>query len=176
MKNTVLMVVDVQTELVDSHPYNEDIVINNIQKLLLTARLNGMEVIYIRHDDGEGSGFCKGFEGWEIHPSVKPEPNEKIFDKNFSSAFRKTPLQEYLNSKKIETIILTGMQTEYCMDATCKVAFEYGYQVIVPKDTNTTFDNDKFSGKDLVEFYNETIWDNRFATLLPMDEVIKLFQ
>jgi len=30
------------------------------------------------------------------------------------------------------------MQTEYYIDTTCKVAFEYVYKVIIPEKTNTT--------------------------------------
>ncbi len=37
------------------------------------------------------------------------------------------------------------------MDVTCKVAFEYEYEVTIPQSTTTTFDNVFASGKDLSE-------------------------
>lgn len=175
MSNIVLLVVDVQKALIDDHPYNEKKVIENIKKLILTARNSGQEVIYVRHDDGEGSELEKGKDGWQIYDEISPNIGEKIFDKKFNSTFIKTGLKEYLESKNIDTIVLTGLQTEYCIDATCKSTFEYEYKVIIPEETNTTFDNEYLSGEKLYEFYNYKIWNNRFAKVLPMNEVTELF-
>ena len=51
--------------------------LNNITKLIGTARLNNTEVIYIRHDDGPGSGFSIGDEDYEIADQVAPNKDEK---------------------------------------------------------------------------------------------------
>jgi hypothetical protein len=59
------------------------------------------------------------------------------------------------------------------MDATCKSAFEHGYHVIIPEETNTTFDNEYLSGQKLYEFINYKIWNNRFAKLIPMNQMLK---
>lgn len=71
--------------------------------------------------------------------------------------------------------ILVGLQTEYCIDTTCKIAFEYGYNVIIPEETNTTFDNEYLPGNMLYELYNYKIWDKRFANVIPVKEVIEKF-
>ena len=63
------------------------------------------------------------------------------------------------------------MQTEYCFDVSCKVAFEYGYEVTIPKDTTTTFDNDFTSGEKLARYYEEKIWNHRYANVLSIDEI-----
>ena len=174
MSNIVLMVVDVQKGLINDHPYNEKKVIENIKKLILTARNNGQEVIYVRHDDGEGSELEKGTDAWQIYDEISPNSGEKIFDKKFNSAFVKTGLKEYLENKNVDTIVLTGLQTEYCIDATCKSAFEHEYKVIIPEETNTTFDNEYLPGEKLYEFYNYKIWNNRFAKVLSMNEVTEM--
>ena len=77
------------------------------------------------------------------------------------------------DSKGIITIILVGMQNEYCIGATYKAAFQHGYNLIIPQDT-TTFDNDLFSGELLVNFYERKIWNQRFAKVVPVSEVIKI--
>lgn len=174
MNHITLLIVDVQTALVKEHPYNEYKVIENIQRLLTSARQKNIEVIYVCHDDGEGSELERGSKGWQIYHEIMPNEDEKIFEKQYNSAFVKTDLKEHLNQKNIDTIILTGMQTEYCIDATCKSAFEHGYKVIIPDGTNTTFDNEYLSGDKLYEFYNYKIWNNRFAEVLPLDEVVQL--
>jgi nicotinamidase-related amidase len=173
MSNSVLLVVDVQTALIKEHPYNKKNVIENIKKLISIARDSNKEVLYVRHDDGKGEELEYGTDGWQIYNEVAPNKDEKIFEKKYNSAFFKTGLKEYLESKKIDTIILTGLQTEYCIDATLKSAFDNGYSVIIPEQTNTTFDNEYLSGEKLYEFYNYKIWNNRFAKVLSVDEVSK---
>lgn len=174
MSNIVLMVVDVQNTLIKKHPYNEKKVIKNIKKLILTARDNKKEVLYVRHDDGKGTEFEKGTDGWQIYDDVSPNSSEYIVEKEYNSAFHKTGLREYLESKEIDTIILVGLQIEYCMDATLKSAFDYEYKIIIPEETNTTFDNEFLSGEKLYEFYNYKIWNKRFANVLSMGDVIKI--
>lgn len=63
------------------------------------------------------------------------------------------------------------MQTEYCIDATCKSALERGYQVILPKGGTTTYDNDFLSAEMLCRYYEEKIWNGRFASVLAPDTV-----
>lgn len=173
MKDTVLLVVDVQTALIEEHPFNETGILINIRKLIETARRKNIEIIYIRHDSGIGGGLEQDTEGWEIHQDIAPEKHDKIFDKKFNSSFKDTRLREYLEGKGIKTIILVGMQTEYCIDTTCKVAFEYGYNVIIPEDTTTTYDNDTLSGKEFAKYYEKNIWNHRFAKVIPLSEVME---
>jgi len=171
MNKTVLLVVDVQTGLIKNHPYNEFVMIDNIDRLIHTARSRSVNIIYVRH--GEDSGVLKvGTDGWSIYEKLAPLPSEKIFDKKHNSAFKETSLREYLDSKGIETIILVGMQTEYCIDTTCKVAFEYGYSVIIPEYGTSTFDNDFFKARELVKYYEEDIWEC-FADIMSTDDIIK---
>lgn len=174
MNNIALLVVDVQNALVKTHPYNEQRVIGNIKKLISTARDNKREVLYVRHDDGVGTELEQGTEGWQIYDEVAPESSEMIFEKQYNSAFHKTELQKYLQNKGVDTIILMGLQTEYCIDSTLRSAFDYEYEIIIPEETNTTFDNEYLSGGKLYEYYNYKIWNQRFAKVMPVEEVIKV--
>lgn len=171
MDNTVLLVVDVQTALVEGHPYNENTVVTNIKNMISTCRGQGIEVIYVRHDGGLGDELERNTVGWNIYDEISPMDNEKVFDKQYNSAFRDTGLKEYLECKDINTIILVGMQTEYCIDATCKVAFEYGYNVIIPEDTTTTYDNAILSGKELSDYYTQYIWNHRYAKMVSIEQL-----
>lgn len=172
MGKTVFLIVDVQTAIVEGHPYNEAEVINNIKILIDEAHKNNIEIVYVRHDDGTGSALEKGTTGWQIYYKIEPGNNELIFDKRYNSAFKDTGLHEYLMYKGADHLILTGLQTEYCIDTTCKTGFELGYSIIIPQSTTSTFDNDYFKGKELAEYYEEKIWKNRFAKIMNMTEVI----
>lgn len=170
MKKTVLLVVDIQNLLMSEHPHNEVQFIENVQSLIEKGRTEGVEVIYVRHDDGPDTELAAGTEGWEIYGAVAPKPHEKIVDKQYNSAFYKTDLQEYLGNKGIETIMLVGMQTEFCIDATLRSAFDLNYKVLIPENTNTTYDNAFLTGDKLLAYYHQMIWDNRYAKVITLDE------
>ncbi len=50
-------------------------------------------------------------------------------------------------------MILCGMQTEYCVDASVKVGFEFDYKLVIPEGAFTTFDGEDVSGKKNKYFY-----------------------
>lgn len=172
MKYDAMIVIDIQTALIEAHPYHEDIVLGNIKKVIAACRTNHVPVIYVRHDGGVGDELEKGCPGWEIYKDIAPQRGEKVIDKKFNSIFRQTGLHEYLQSAGVKNLILCGMQTEYCFDVSCKVAFEKEYQVTVPKDSTTTFDTELASAKDLTEYFEEKIWNHRYASVLPIEEII----
>ncbi|HEX2927320.1 MAG TPA: cysteine hydrolase family protein [Ruminiclostridium sp.] len=172
MNYKALIIVDMQTALVEAGPYNRAVVIKNIKALLNDCRKKKIPVIYVQHDGGNGDELEHGSAGWTIYKEIAPLPNEKIVEKHYNSAFRKTGLHEYLDKLGVKNIILCGMQTEYCLDVTCKVAFEYEYKITIPQSTTTTFDNAFASGKDLSEYYENKIWNNRYAQVVSMEQVL----
>ena len=100
--------------------------------------------------------------------------DEKIFEKNSNSCFRNTGLLEYLREQKETDIIIVGLQTEYCIDATVQSGFEHHFQMIVPAYANTTVDNQYMSGEESYHYYNEFMWDGRYAKCISMDEILEL--
>ena len=171
MNNKVLLIVDMQSALVEAQPYNRAAVIENIKAILSACRKREIPVIYIQHDGGIGDELEHGSTGWAIDKEIAPLPGERIFEKHYNSAFRKTGLRAYLDEIGAKNIVLCGMQTEYCLDATCKVAFEYGYEVTIPQ--TTTFDNALLSGKNLSEYYENQIWNSRFAKVISKQQVLE---
>lgn len=176
MAYDAMIVIDMQNALVKAHPYNEKGVIENIKRLLEACRQNHIPVIYVRHDGGIEDELEYNTEGWQIYSEIAPTADEPIFDKCYNSAFRKTKLKEYLDEHHMKNLILVGMQSEFCMDTSCKVAFEYGYELCIPKDTTTTFDGPEMSGEARARFYEEQIWKGRFAKVEEVERVIKEIQ
>lgn len=172
MNYDALIIIDMQAALVEADPYNKAVVVANIKELLDACRKKKIPVVYIQHDGGAGDELERGSAGWEIYKELSPLSGEKVFEKHYNSAFRRTGLREYLNRIGAKSIILCGMQTEYCFDVSCKVAFEYEYEVTVPHSSTTTFDNAFASGKDLSEYYENKIWNNRYARVISMAQTI----
>ena len=170
----VLLVVDTQKAITNSELYNFDLFVSRVGELIEKARENYTEVIFVRHDDGIGSELEKGSDGFQIFEGFQPAKNEKIFDKNSNSAFRNTGLLEYLRQKNESTVMIVGLQTEYCIDATIKAGFEHGFEMIVPENTNSTFDNRFMSAEKTYRYYNDFIWKERYARCVSFGEATKL--
>lgn len=84
--------------------------------------------------------LTKGKNGFEIYEKFKPCNGEKYLIKS-KQCFKETGLLEYLTNNGEKDIIIAGLQTDYCIDATIKCGFEHGFNIIVPAYSNTTVDN-----------------------------------
>ena len=144
------------------------------KELIHKARQNDIEVIFVRHDDGIGNELTKGNEGFEIYEGFQPMDDEVVFDKNVNSSFKDTGLLEYLRKKEENTIVIVGLQTDYCIDATIKAGFEHGFKMIVPANTNSTFDNKYMSAEQIYSYYNEFMWNRRYAECISLEKVLEL--
>ena len=170
----VLLVVDTQKAITNSKLYQFELFETNVKKLIHTARKSNVEVICVRQDDGVGNERTKGNDGFEIYDGFQPAENEIIFDKNVNSSFKGTGLLEYLRKKQVTKIIIVGLQTDYCIDATIKAGFEHGFKMIVPANTNTTFDNKFMSAEQTYSYFNNFMWNKRYAECISFKEAVEL--
>ncbi|MBQ7491697.1 MAG: cysteine hydrolase [Clostridia bacterium] len=171
-----LIVIDMQKALMDDALYNFDGLIENTVKIIEVARENHIEVIYVQHDAGPGTGFSVGDEAFEIADEVAPRAGEKTFVKTINSCFGNKEFAAYLEAAKDETLMVVGLQTNFCIDATVKSAFERGYHVIIPEGTNSTFDNPYMTGETTCAYYFNEVWPDLFAECVSMDEAMALIQ
>ena len=174
MTKAALLVIDAQELITTDKLYAFDRFTENVRTLIAEARANGVEVVYVRHDDGEGQPLSKDNAGFDIYSGFVPEAGERIFDKYVNSPFRDSGLLEYLRDKGVKRLIVTGLQTDYCIDATVKCGFEHGFEVIVPEYCNSTFDNEFMSAEQTYRYYNEFMWKNRYAKCVKMAEVLDM--
>ena len=112
------------------------------QQLLDAFRKHALPIVHIQHEmTGDmPKFFAPGTEGQQIHSTVKPLPGESVMIKHERSSFVGTPLLEELHAQGIETLILAGMQTNVCVQATTRDALKYGFTVIVPEDATAAVD------------------------------------
>lgn len=85
-------------------------------------------------------------------------------------------MKDYLKQSGEDTLIIIGLQTDFCIDASVKSAFENGYKVIVPQGANSTFDNEYMDKEKSYKYYNEFIWSNRYAQCISVEETIALMK
>ena len=170
----IVLVVDVQKGITDERLYAFETFIDRTVRLIDAARKNHVEVIYFQHDDGPGTGFSIGDEAFEIAGQVTPEKEEKVFIKTINSCFGNKAFTEYMQEQEDKRLMIVGLQTNFCIDATVKSAFERGYRVIIPEGTNSTFGNDYMSGETTCRYYNKFMWPGRFAECISFEEAVRM--
>jgi len=173
---TALLVIDVQQALIDERPARTDEFLLNLRLLIDAAHAGGTEVVYVRHDGGEGDVLAYGSAGWQLERSLAPREEERVFDKRFGSAFQETGLHAYLTGRGVSRLVICGMQTEYCIDTSVKAAFEHGYGAVIPAGATTTFSNPFLSGEKLIAYYERMIWTEPLARVVPMEEALRLLK
>jgi nicotinamidase-related amidase len=150
MNTKALLVIDVQKDVV-ANALQTSQVVSKINSLISRARESNVPVIWVQHSDDY---LVKDSAGWEIVPELKPLPNEIRIYKTHSSSFVETDLQSNLESLGIKTLILTGAQTDYCVNATSNAGIELGYQVTLVSDAHTTEDSETKKASELIEEKN----------------------
>jgi nicotinamidase-related amidase len=93
-----------------------------------------------------------------------------VVQKHHPDAFQDTNLRRELESKSIERLIITGIQTEYCVDTTCRRAYSLGYDVTLVKDAHSTWSTDHLTAPQIIAHHNAVLggW---FAELKEMIEL-----
>ena len=111
-------------------------------ELLQCFREHDQKHVHIQHvaTKPDATFFIRGTDGTDIHDSVAHFEGEPLVIKHYPNSFRETNLLELLKSWNIERIIITGMMTHMCVDATARAAADSGFQVIVAEDACATRD------------------------------------
>ena len=171
-----LIVMDMQKGILeDEELYRRESVLENTAKLIAAARENGVEVIYVQHDDGPDSGMTAGDEAFEIAEEVAPREGEKRFVKEEGSCFTNKAFADYLEQSGDDTLMIAGLVLNYCVDKTVKSADERGYFIIVPRETTSTFDNPYMSAETTCEYYFNCAWSGA-ADCVSTEEAIALIR
>lgn len=170
---TALLIVDVQVAMFsyeDVILYNGEKVLDNIYKLLQKARSTNTPVIFIQHTGKNDDEFGKGKSTWKIHPRIEPLETETIVEKKTWDSFYQTVLNDVLKEQEISKLVIAGMQTEFCLDTTCRRAFSIGYENILVKDAHSTFDSSLLNASQIVQHHNN-ILGGRFVQLKTTEEI-----
>jgi nicotinamidase-related amidase len=170
---TALLIIDVQTGLTDDPKepaYRADRMLSNLSRLIGAARVVDVPVIYVRH---QSTALPEGSAEWQIHPRLAPEPGDLIIEKHFPDAFMQTNLQAELEARGIHSLIVGGMQSEYCVDTTVRRAFSLGYEVVLVKDGHSTADNPVLKASQIVDHTN-IVLGGTFASLKGTDAVLNI--
>jgi nicotinamidase-related amidase len=138
------------------------VMIPNTRRLIDSFRLHELEVVYTRHgallpdgrdminrrrrrdldaedSTGRPSMWSAGSFEHQIVDELAPLPGDLVIDKNSSSPFNSTGIDQLLHNMKLETLVIAGAATDMCVETTGRDAADRGYNVIVVEDATATF-------------------------------------
>ena len=150
-KETALMVIDVQRDVV-GNALDTERVVKNINSLISKARASGAPVIWVQHSDPY---LVKGSSGWEIVPELVPQDGDVRIYKTHPSSFEGTDLSDHLTHLGAKRIVISGAQTDMCINATSNAAVEFGFDVTLVSDAHTTEDNSEDTAANIIAAKNE---------------------
>ena len=111
-------------------------------RLLGFFREHRLPIVHIQHLSIRPGAtfFIPGTPGAEIHSAVKPLEGETVIQKHFPNAFRETALLSHLQGLGIRKLVIAGMMTHMCVDATVRAATDHGFECRIIQDGCATRD------------------------------------
>lgn len=167
-----LLVIDMQRcNLEQSKPvFRPNHLLQEVSTLVARAHGARVPIVYIQHCGAPGAIDQPETPGWEIHPSIAPIESDIVLQKRHPDAFQDTNLQTELRVRGMRRLIVAGIQTEYCIDTTCRRAYSLDYDVILVKDAHSTWDTGFLAASQIIAHHNQSLggW---FVTLKEAREI-----
>jgi nicotinamidase-related amidase len=106
------------------------------RRALDAFRESGEPVLHLQHvwDEPEAEFMRPGTPGIEIHADVAPAAGEPVIQKESPNGFLATDLEQQLRSRQVEQLVIGGMMTSVCVDATSRAAADLGFEITVLAD------------------------------------------
>jgi nicotinamidase-related amidase len=169
-----LVIIDVQKgmwENPDYPPYDDVGVLDRIASLIARARTAGAPILYVQHHnlDEPKHPFKPGLPGYPFHEKIAPQPGDDVTVKHKSSAFHGTDFDTKLKARRIDHLIVTGMQSEFCVNSAIRGAYERDYKITLVSDAHSTGDTRIAKAKDIVALQNQISHD--FGEVVPAAQV-----
>lgn len=144
---TALILIDIQNDYFDNGKMKlvgSGKASENARLILDKFRSDSLPIIHIQHiaTAPAATFFLPDTEGAEIHENVRPSGQEKIIIKHYPNSFRETELLDYLKNNNITNLVICGMMTHMCIDATVRAAKDFGFNIILIGDACATRDLD----------------------------------
>jgi len=142
---TALLIIDIQNDYFDGGKMalvGSEEASCNANKILDKFRQDSLPVAHIQHIATKSTTafFSPNTTGAEIHDNVKPLEREKVIVKHYPNSFRETELLAYLKDNDITELVICGMMTHMCVDATTRAAKDYGFKITLIGDACATKD------------------------------------
>lgn len=148
--DVTLLLIDLQRAVDDPSwgPRNNPGAEGNAARLLGQWRARRLPIVHVRHDSTEpGSTYRPGQIGHEFKPETAPLPGEVVVPKRTNSAFVGTDLEPRLRAGGSDALVVVGVATSNCVEATVRMGANLGFRMFVVADACFAFARADWSGR-----------------------------
>ena len=182
--NTALLLIDIQK---DYFPNGAMALAGSTEagrragEMLQCFRQRHLPVVHVQHLSLHPGAafFLPGTEGACFHETVRPLPGETVIQKHFSNSFRETGLLNHLKKEKIMRLMIGGMMTHMCVDATVRAAFDHGFSCTLLHDAcaarSLSFGGLRIPGASVHGAFLAALGDV-YARIISVDDAVRKIQ
>lgn len=128
-----LVIVDVQEVLIPFIWRGAELA-DLIADLADRARAHGVPVVALQQVGG--AMFAPEAPGTRLSARLRLQPQDFVVQKSATDGFYRSDLATVLED--VDTIVLTGVATDYCVDATARAAVSREFDVVLVEDGHST--------------------------------------
>lgn len=154
---TALLIIDMQQALFGEtpEPFESAQVVTRINDLASRARLAQVPVVWVQHENADSLAY--GSQGWQLLPDLATASGDLFVRKSTPDSFLRTGLVDVLASRAVDSLVVCGYASEFCVDTTVRRAAALGYPVVIASDAHTTQDKPHASAVHIREHHNATL-------------------
>ncbi len=184
MEQTALILIDYQMDYFAggrmqlAHPVEA---VERAAQLLECFHKNRAPVFFLQHISLHPNAqfFLPDTDGILLHPLLQPEGTDRILQKNFPNSFRQTGLKKLLDDQGITNLVISGMMSHMCVDATTRAAFDHEFSCRLIHDAcatkNLVFGDQEIRAKDVHGAFMAAL-GAVYANLMTTKEYMQIFQ
>jgi nicotinamidase-related amidase len=137
-----------------------------------------MPLSFLCSTESDANGpLAHGSDAWQLPAGLVREQSDGAIFKTVGDSFQNTSLAEQLREKDIDSVLLCGYASEFCVNATARRAELLGLRTMVASDLHTTHDKAHLTADKIVEHQN-FVWANssmsgRRVRLLGLADVLE---
>jgi nicotinamidase-related amidase len=170
-----LVIVDIQNDYFPGGAFplvEPEAAAANAAEVLGAFRAAGEPVVHIQHvsADPDATFMRPGTHGVEIHELVAPAAGEIVLQKAHPNSFLGTHLESTLRDLGAGEVVVLGMMSSMCVDATVRAASDLGFDVTVVHDAcaapDLEFGGTRIPGASVHAAFMAALSDS-YATVVP---------
>ncbi|MED5545937.1 MAG: isochorismatase family cysteine hydrolase [Pseudomonadota bacterium] len=101
---------------------------------------DALKTLMVRRGMPGGEAICRAEGGGADYYRVAPQEGDIEIEKLLFDSFHATDLDAQLRARGIDTLLMSGMTTECCVDSTARTAFHKGYNVFLVSDACVAYE------------------------------------
>ena len=129
--------------------------IGRTNQLAQAARAASAPVVWIQHEAQHE--LQHGSPAWQPADGLAPAPQDLRVRKTTPDSFNRTELEALLRQRGVDTLIIGGMHTEFCVDTTTRRALALGWPVLLAADGHTSAGNAVLTAEQVIAHHNATL-------------------